>query len=344
MSPAKDNTLSDVQNLLGFLLAGFGGALSFIGLRSTEVTTVLRNNSLQASIVALLLVLSVLAAVIAVAIPSASRIPVLRAVAIFIALLIVGPIVILLIPIEPPQQHQPIFVVVVVLVIALGLLALALLLWDTVPSNLRTKLTSNKRPQDQTTSKRPQDQTISMQLVFIMTSVVLIGASIYGAMRLETVSQLNSDVQLGAQITKSGNDTALTLHVTASKVKDRGYIGISVVGLPSTVDIAADCGKVYVPLNGAPCSEDPCAYLHTLCERVMGETVTPDAAGDIDEKLNDNLITGQFQDIHVQAVVCSSGGTCQSVSQAGSRLDIHLLNFPHLPSLHQRHQSRSTRK
>src|SRR5215467_1895573 len=47
----KDNRLSDVQNLLGFLLAGFGGVLSFIGLRSTEVTTVLRNNSKQASLI-----------------------------------------------------------------------------------------------------------------------------------------------------------------------------------------------------------------------------------------------------------------------------------------------------
>lgn len=316
MTDAKGNPLSDVQNLLGFLLAGFGGVLSFIGLRSTEVTTVLRNNGPQASLVALLLLLSVLAAVISVAVPSTAKIPLLRALAIFILLLIVGPIVVLLIPIKNPQ---PLAVLVAMIVVALVIIAVAVLVWDTVPSNWRLpKPSVNYRP-------------VPLQLIFIIASVVLIGGSIYGAIRLETVSQLNSDVQLGAQITKSGNDTALSVHVTASKVKDRGYIGISVVGLPSTVAITVECGKVDVPLNGAPCSEDPCAYLRTQCERILGETVTPDAAGDINQTINDTLIAGNFQDIHVQAVLCSSGGTCQSVSQAGSRLDVHLLNFPHLP-------------
>lgn len=100
MSPAEDNRLSDVQNLLGFVLAGFGGVLSFIGLRSTEVTTVLRNNSKQASLVALLLLLSVLAAVLSIAIPSTKKVTLVRALAIAVLLLTIGPIVILLIPIQ----------------------------------------------------------------------------------------------------------------------------------------------------------------------------------------------------------------------------------------------------
>jgi len=61
------NNWADVQNLLGFLLAGFGAVLSFVGLRSTEVTTVLRNYPDQASLVALFLLLGVLSAVLIVA-------------------------------------------------------------------------------------------------------------------------------------------------------------------------------------------------------------------------------------------------------------------------------------
>ena len=46
------NPFKDVQNNLGFLLAGFGGIISFLGLQSAEVTTVLRNDPGQASMVA----------------------------------------------------------------------------------------------------------------------------------------------------------------------------------------------------------------------------------------------------------------------------------------------------
>ena len=45
------NPLGDVQNILGFLLAGFAGVLGFIGLRSAEVSTVLRNELPKAAAV-----------------------------------------------------------------------------------------------------------------------------------------------------------------------------------------------------------------------------------------------------------------------------------------------------
>ncbi len=50
-NPFKEgsNPFKDVQNILGFLLAGFGGIISFLGLQSAEVTTVLRNDPAQAS-------------------------------------------------------------------------------------------------------------------------------------------------------------------------------------------------------------------------------------------------------------------------------------------------------
>jgi hypothetical protein len=40
---SEASPLKDVQNILGFLIAGFAGILSFIGLRSGEVSAVLRN-------------------------------------------------------------------------------------------------------------------------------------------------------------------------------------------------------------------------------------------------------------------------------------------------------------
>jgi VIT1/CCC1 family predicted Fe2+/Mn2+ transporter len=69
-NPFKEgsNPFKDVQNILGFLLAGFGGIISFLGLQSAEVTTVLRNDPAQASVVAAILTLGMLAAVLTVVI------------------------------------------------------------------------------------------------------------------------------------------------------------------------------------------------------------------------------------------------------------------------------------
>ena len=71
-NPFKEgnNPFKDVQNILGFLLAGFGGIISFLGLQSTEVTTVLRNDPVPASVVAAILTAGMLAAVLTVVINS----------------------------------------------------------------------------------------------------------------------------------------------------------------------------------------------------------------------------------------------------------------------------------
>ena len=94
------NPVGDVQNLLGFLLAGTGAVLSFLGLRSTEVTTVLRNDPAQASLIALMLLLGVLAAVLTIAIDNSSaRTPWTSVGGVFLALLGLGAFVIYLIPV-----------------------------------------------------------------------------------------------------------------------------------------------------------------------------------------------------------------------------------------------------
>ena len=86
----RKNPFSDVQNILGFLLAGFGGIISFLGLRSTEVTTVLRNDPGPASLVAAVLLLGVLAAILTVVIDSGNMQDASSTDAIGIAFLLIG--------------------------------------------------------------------------------------------------------------------------------------------------------------------------------------------------------------------------------------------------------------
>ena len=88
----------------GVLLAGFGAVLSFFGLRSTEVTTILRNDPGQASFIALFLLLGVLAAVLTVVTQSTSKknAPLMLTAGVVVALFGLGTLVIYFIPVGAP--------------------------------------------------------------------------------------------------------------------------------------------------------------------------------------------------------------------------------------------------
>ena len=95
---SDDNNLTNIRNVLGFLLAGFGAILTFLGVRSSEVTTILRNNSPQASLIAFILLLGVLAAVWAVATDGKKKVNPASAVAIVFIILGTGALTIFFIP------------------------------------------------------------------------------------------------------------------------------------------------------------------------------------------------------------------------------------------------------
>lgn len=306
MSDEK-NPLKDVQNILGFLIAGFGGILTFIGLRSTEVSAVLRNDSAQASFVAFLLLCAILAAAVSVTISDSFKIPLLRAIAVSILTLSLGTSVIVAIPIEESRWPS--------LIIGLILLAVALYSWISVPDDWSNRDSANYYP-------------IRTQLAFIVVSIMLLASSVYGAMRLETDSQLSSGVQVGAQIVRSPAGMALSVHVTGSKIGYSGYIGVAVLGLPNGIPIVTKCKKYHPGNHSSQCTEDPCEYLRAECEVIFGQTVSPDSNGSINETLSDAFIPRKFEDIYIQTEVCSEIGVCRPVRQDGSRIDIHLGVFP----------------
>jgi len=101
--PDNDD-LTNIRNVLGFLLAGFGALLSFLGIRSSEISTVLRNDSQRASIIAFILLLGVLAAVSAIVTKSRKRVNTVSAVAIGLVLFGVGALVIFYIPVGSDSE------------------------------------------------------------------------------------------------------------------------------------------------------------------------------------------------------------------------------------------------
>ena len=421
---SQNNNWNTVQNLLGFLLAGFGAVLSFIGVRSTEVTTVLRNDPGPASLIALFLLLGVLSAVLIVATDTLGtrNVSLASAVGIILVLFAVGASVVLAIPGgETPRLLS------LVIGIALVVAGIAFLVVGKIAGNYKkpgagAAAGSNKKSestsQDSLTRRRPigialvvagiaflvvgkiagtdqkpgvsaaaetakksestsQDSdaqrlpdpptAVPLSVIFILASVIFIAISAYGAMRLETNSQRSFDAQVVAGVSMNASGETVSAHVTASRIKNSNYIGITVKGLPRIITVsglphiktlAAVCQKVEENAAGAAaaakaaakaatgeakvkaeagagaaaeaskdsitCMDFPCNWLpRNSCPIVMAATIAPNDNGDVDETLNTPLSVGQFQDIHVQAVICSHAvNSCFPLNASGSQVDV----------------------
>ncbi|HEY1821698.1 MAG TPA: hypothetical protein VGG83_17375 [Trebonia sp.] len=303
----KRSLLKDAQDVLGFLLAGSAGLLGFLGLRSSELTAVLRNDTEQATLIAFVLLLSVLAAAVGVAIPERSKAPFWCAIGFFFLLLAGGACVVYMIPVQststPESETESLVVSCACAAIGLGVLLVGSL-WNW---------------------RKPE---VSAQFIGIMASIILLATSLYGAMRLEIDSQLSSVVQISASVGKSDSGTALSVHVSASKIKQVGYVGVNATALPGGLPLATLCAGQSSKGDNASCDEDPCAYLKKNCVVILAAAIPPDPNGDVDETLSDALITGQFQEITVEASVCLTRNACGTASTDASQVDLHLANLP----------------
>ncbi len=65
-TPNGKNFVETAQSLLGFLIAGFAAVLSFIGIKSSELASILRNEEPFIGIVALAFLLSILSAILSI--------------------------------------------------------------------------------------------------------------------------------------------------------------------------------------------------------------------------------------------------------------------------------------
>jgi uncharacterized membrane protein len=340
--PDPHNPFGDVRNVLGFLLAGFGAILTFLGVRSSEVTTVLRNDSPQASVIALILLLGVLAAVWAVATDSNQKISRPSVVAIGAVLVGVGALVAFAIPIEasPFTISGNVSLVIGSALVLAGLAVLARRrLWEirkvcggqVAVSQMDAKHNCADGGHDLESASKPSMRLVD---VLILSSVVLIAIAAYGAMRLETKSQLSFSAQVGAIFSLNGPLATVSVDIAATKIAQSDWVFVDVYAVPAETDLTVTCKLLYkrfgstIPSNSAPCTTDPCLYFSqskywsiAKCAVLSNGSINPNAAGDVDETLDVPFLAAQYQYVDVRAEVCSIKVCEGSSSGQNSRLD-----------------------
>jgi hypothetical protein len=352
------NTIDNVRNVLGFLLAGFGAVLTFLGVRSSEVTTVLRNDTLQASLIALVLLLGVLAAVTAVVSGSGQAISLPGVVAVITVLCGLAAIVVFFIPINAGliSVSGDVSLAAGCILMLAGIVTLILYRPFLAGAAGATNEGSGAGdPRKAGTSRGSTDPSgrqpgawrkqwpesflkWSIQLVdlLIVAAVVLIGIAAYGAMRLETKSQLSFSAQVGASFSINGPIATVSVNVAAARIVQTDWIVVYVYALPAKVDLTATCASLYrnfqISKANAPCATDPCLYftqgkyatpLKTTCATLLNGTIVPNATGNVNETLSLPFLAAKYQDIDVRAEICTLSQTFCEDSKIGqnSRLD-----------------------
>ncbi|HUL25867.1 MAG TPA: hypothetical protein VLW44_08865 [Streptosporangiaceae bacterium] len=318
------------QNLLGFLIAGFAAVLSFIGIKSSELASILRNEEPFIGIVALAFLFSIITAILSIFKGTATHgrldWPTNRfAVA---SLLFLFAMVTLL----PAFIHIP-FVTSfsqVVASIIFGVLAVASSFVIVFRRGILLEAFLRKvRLLDALEIWRSWSaKYFNLQLYLALASVLFLTIAAYAALRLESASQSAPFAQLEGRVTVAQNGSALlSLSVASAKVPAPDRVDITVTALPRTVSIGKICKATKAPLNSFSCTADPCSYKPSACQSLVGWTVPPDATGAVREVLTLPFSPSAYQRLHIEDQLCERASAtllCANKPPGGTHLDVQV--------------------
>lgn len=181
---------------------------------------------------------------------------------------------------------------------------------------------------------------VPLTVILILVSVLFIATSAYGAMRIETDSQLSFSAQVGASFSTDGPLATVSVDIAATKIPQQDWIFVDVYAVPIGTKLMNMCESA-VPASIVDrtntvdhCMTDPCVADYfgnqiTTCNVLLNGSIVPNAAGDVDEKLSVPLLTAKYQDVDVRAEVCSLNEVCEgSLIGQNSRLDWIISNPP----------------
>lgn len=324
--PDSKSFAGNAQSLLGFLIAGFAAVLSFIGIKSSELASILRNEEPFVGIVALAFLLSIVTAILSIFNSTAARDEsetaqntpgwptrrfALATLLFLFALVTLLPAVIHIPFVTSSAQIKCSIVISALLAISGSVVA--------VPYKGKPR---KKLPSFISWGNGPCDP----QLYFVLLSILFLTIAAYGALRLESASQASPFAQLdGTVTTVNSNSAVLSLTVASAKVPAPDRVDITVTGLPRTVNIKTLCNGTKTPLNSFSCTADPCSYKSSACNSLVGWTIPPNETGAVQETLVVPFSPSDYQRLHVEDQLCQRANAtqqCASVPPGGTHLDV----------------------
>ena len=302
------------KTLLGLLVAGFAGVLSFLGIRSTEVSAILRNLEPLVGFVAIAFFLGILAAVLSIyARPKPEETSTWPANGLAVASLLLIAAAGAALAATIRVYLVTTFTSVVIMWVAAGVLALAAVAVLLVPPR-----------GDDLWRRRVMDR----QLYFVLVSVLLLAVGGYTALRIESADQDAPFAQVSARVTETGRGTAmLTVTVDSAKIPAPDRVDIFLDGVPRDEQVAVLCSGVPVKPGNFSCLQDPCTFAAITCTSLGVWQLPPDSSGDVRQVIQVPLTLAAYQRIHINDQVCqrtSAQGSCAAAFLVGSHLDLQL--------------------
>ncbi len=301
--------IDSAKSLLGFLIAGFAAVLSFIGIKSNELASVLRNEEPFVGIVGLAFLLSIIAAILSLFAPTESAkwpswLQNGRAIGslLFLSALVAFLPAVIRIPYVDAGVQVISSCIVGGILIALSV-ACCFMSFENW-------------------GRKPFDP----QIYLILASVLLMAIAGYAAIRLESASQASPFAQLEGKVTvTSENSAVLYLTVASAKVPAPDLVSITVTGLPRQRSIKSVCKGVKVEPNNFPCSADPCYYKGQYCVSLVGWSIPPNATGGVQENLVLPFSARSYRRLHIEDQLCvrkKTGQPCEKKYPSGTHLDV----------------------
>jgi hypothetical protein len=320
-----------VQVLAGLLVAGFAGALNFIGLRSEEVSTVLRNEPHYPTFVLSLLVAGILAAIASIFVSPRWHVAKWVWKATACLLIVVVAVTVIFIPI-------PNFTSTVERWLAVGFVGLAgLLAICFLPGVAAHLKVPGHKPFAPFRDARRKSAVLAQGLL-VFVAIALSATASYAALRLETRSQLASTAaQLSAIVTETSGTASLQVSIDASKLASADRVNVSVTGLERDKSIAEFCRNIK-SMGTLTCLLAPCYVTRFTqytygrarpsgCDSLSSGVYQPNADGSVQQTLTIPFSDSLYQRLELIGQVCIAGSPGTPCSYQGSnitRVDIEI--------------------
>ncbi len=305
---SKPINLRNLRTILGLVLAGFAATISFVGITSTEISSILRNNEPAALIIFFSLLTAIVAALLAAVIEGGPW----PRLGILISLLFVtlaGFIVIadvIRIPavnvswklVTGAPSGMKMFIAILLV------LALAMFIWTQFGHNryLHTKL-------------------MNLNSLLIVVSVVMLGIALFAALRVESGSQQNANVQIVASDSASGADADLTMMITVSRLSQGDYVQVFVCGTTRLSNPPSGCDQQQIAPAPKAASAASCTDSSANCHMIAIWNVRPDLSGSVEQTVKFPISSATYGRVFGSANLCKLSG-CNFVAASKFAIQI----------------------